>query len=864
MDRKKLYIVGGAAVLVLGYFNYYSDETGVGKAENVVETKDVKYQGDGFKIDAKKQIDYVGKNENKFEGAKAFLKDMILSGDNAFLDSARNLALKSNILGESLNGWKFSAEEIDYDKIKDELVSNKPVSATNKDLKFSISGDSFKTDSKMSYIELRKNVVLENEKIKITGEMADYDDVTKTAVLKENLKLLGKNLGEQFKESLSGDFQQLNYNLKDKIVESNLPYKVYYGSGTLSAEKFQYNQEIDTMLLSQNVEILANGYKIKMENIEKKQNSDLIYINGKITGDNGVHYFSGDNGIYSPSTKELTISGSVELKSEAMGKLLGDRAVYNTEKEILDIYGEAGEVVYSGKDGELKTSHINYDQKNSRMKIEDSFTFKNNQYSGKGEFLEYSMLDKKGIMKNAEVITGDRILNTKIVEFQDENQLIKLPDEFLIKDSKTEDLLQSKNATYSKATGDFNTDSPFTLYSGDNVVTGTGVKYNSLTGVGTLQKDLLLQNEKDKVVASGDRGEIKKDDYFHLVDNIKMQFGDYSTRAGIAKYSFKDESITIPEKVEIVSDLKKSNFLITNPVIETKIKKLTGKDESYKASSKIVKYDYENEIIELISKGMVSNGESELKGDKLQYKVKDESMRAYGDYTLSQGNISGAGKDISINNISGDVKGGKVKLWTDKGEEFQADKIDGNLLKEKIDFLGNARGKTLDKGKITQYNGEQLRVHLSKDGKKYIAKRVELLKDSTITQENITMYSKYGDIDLIKNIAMSNNGVKIIMKDAIKGDTTVTSESAEFHMDKDIVYLNNDVLIVNKDPKKGETVATSKKGRVLKAENSVELEGDVVIDTPDAVVKAGKARYNATTKKINATGDVVVDYKIKP
>ncbi|MGL6131530.1 MAG: LPS export ABC transporter periplasmic protein LptC, partial [Fusobacteriaceae bacterium] len=170
----------------------------------------------------------------------------------------------------------------------------------------------------------------------------------------------------------------------------------------------------------------------------------------------------------------------------------------------------------------------------------------------------------------------------------------------------------------------------------------------------------------------------------------------------------------------------------------------------------------------------------------------------------------------------------------------------------------------LDKGKITQYNGEQLRVHLSKDGKKYIAKRVELLKDSTITQENITMYSKYGDIDLIKNIAMSNNGVKIIMKDAIKGDTTVTSESAEFHMDKDIVYLNNDVLIVNKDPKKGETVATSKKGRVLKAENSVELEGDVVIDTPDAVVKAGKARYNATTKKINATGDVVVDYKIKP
>ncbi|MGL5578622.1 MAG: S-layer protein, partial [Fusobacteriaceae bacterium] len=166
MDRKKLYIVGGAAVLILGYLNYYRDETEVKSGENIVETTDVKYQGDGFKIDAKKQIDYVDKNENKFMGAKAFLKDMVLSGDNAFLDAARNLALKSNILGESTNGWNFKAEEIDYDKVRDELTSKKPVSATNKELKFSLSGDTFKTDSKMSYIELRKNVVLENEKIK--------------------------------------------------------------------------------------------------------------------------------------------------------------------------------------------------------------------------------------------------------------------------------------------------------------------------------------------------------------------------------------------------------------------------------------------------------------------------------------------------------------------------------------------------------------------------------------------------------------------------------------------------------------------------------------------------------------------------
>ena len=869
MDRKKLYIVGGAAVLILGYLNYYRDETGVKSGENIVETTDVKYQGDGFKIDAKKQIDYVDKNENKFMGAKAFLKDMVLSGDNAFLDAARNLALKSNILGESTNGWNFKAEEIDYDKVRDELTSKKPVSATNKELKFSLSGDTFKTDSKMSYIELRKNVVLENEKIKVTGDMADYNDAMKQAILRENVKLLGKDLGEQFKEALSGDFQQLNYDLNSKIVETYLPYKIYYGKGTLSAERFQYNQELDTMLISQNVEILANGYKIKMENIEKKQGSELIYIKGKIKGDNGINYFSGDDGIYNPETKELVITGNAEISSEAQGKLQGERAVYNMEKEILDIYGDEGKVVYKGKEGELKTSHLNYDQKNSRMKIESNFTFKNPEYSGKGSFLEYGMTDKKGIMKGAEIVGDGKVLITELIDFQDEGKIFTIPGEFTIKDSKNSDSLHSKVAIYSKATGDFITDSPFTLYNGDNVVTGTGVKYNSITGMGTLEKDILLQNDKDKLLVSGNRGEIKKDEYFNLVDDVKMNFEEYSTGAGIVRYSFQDQTITIPEKVEIVSAVKNSKFIMTNPVIETKIKKLRGKDfagkeDGYQASSKEVRYDYENEIIELKGNGVVSDGESVLKGNNLEYSVKTESMVAHGDYKLIQGNLEGAGKDISISNLSGEIKGGKVKLWTQESQEFQADRILGNLHKGKVDFLGNAKGKTLDNGKITRYNGEQLRVHLEKQDKKYLAKRVELLKDSTIVQENVTMYSKYGDINLINKIALSDRGVKIVMKDPEKGDTTVTSERAEFHIEKDTIYLNNDVVIVNDDPEKGKTVATGRKGTVLKAENSVELEGNVVIDSPDAVVKAQKAIYNATTKKIKATGDVVVDYKIKP
>lgn len=868
MNRKKLYIIGAAALLILGYLNYYGDETGVKPGEQIVETTDVKYVGDGFKIDAKKQIDYVDKNENKFMEAKAFLKDMILSGDNAFLDAARNLALKSNILGESSNGWSFKADEIDYDKIKDELISKKPVSATNRDLKFSISGDNFKTDSKMSYIELRKNVVLENDKIKVTGEAADYRDSTKQALLKENVKLFGKDLGERFKESLSGDFQQLNYDLNTKVVESNFPYKIYYGSATLSADKFIYNQELDTMRISENVEILANGYTIKVKDIEKKQGSELIYIAGKIVGDNGINFFQGESGVYNPDTNELTITGDVELISKDQGKLLGEKVVYNTATEVLDLYGEERELLYTGVNGELRAKTLNYDQTTGQMVIPEDFTFKNSDYSGKGRALKYNLISKNGTMTQAEILSGERVLVTKLIEFQEENQKIILPEEFQITDIKSGDKLNSKNAVYSKTTGDFQSEMPFTLHSRDSVVTGTGVKYNSITGMGTIEKDILLENAKDNLVVKGDRGEIKKDQYFNLLDNVKINFGDYYTSASRADYSFPNETITIPETVEILSSVKESNFLITEPVIWTKKRELrgkdfTGKEDGYLASSKEVEYDYEKEIIKLKRDGVVSNGEATLKGSNLEYSVMTESMKAIGDYDLLYGNMDAKGKDISLSNSTGDIAGGKIKIWTDKNEEFQADRIQGNLHKGMVDFLGNARGKTLDKGKITQYNGEQLRVHLEKAQDRYRAKRIELLQDSTITQENITMYSKYGDVNLDNNIAISDNGVKILMKDSKKGDTTVTSERAEFHMEKDIIYLNNSVKIVNVDPEKGTTVATGRRGIVFRTENSVELEGDVVIDSPDAIVRAEKAIYNATTKKIKASGDVVVDYKVK-
>jgi len=117
MTKKKIaYIGAGIVALVLGYFNYFGSDKETGDIRKLVETINAVYESDDLRIEAEKQVDYIDEKESKFEKAKAFIKGMFLSGDNAFLDKDKNLTLDSNILGKSANGWEIKASQLKYNK----------------------------------------------------------------------------------------------------------------------------------------------------------------------------------------------------------------------------------------------------------------------------------------------------------------------------------------------------------------------------------------------------------------------------------------------------------------------------------------------------------------------------------------------------------------------------------------------------------------------------------------------------------------------------------------------------------------------------------------------------------------------------
>lgn len=866
-NKKKLYWIGGIIIVVLGYLNYFRDENVSKVQETRIETTNAKYKGEGFEIEAAKQIDFIDKKENLFQNAKAKVKEMILSGDNAFLDSAKNLALKSNIFGIAPNGWSFKADEIKYDKLSDLFTSDKPVSAENKNLKIKVSGNNFKTDSKMSYIELKGGVTIENEKLKVSSDSAEYDDKNKLAELKGKIKLENKNLDEKNNQKLSGDFSSLNFDLKTDVLKSDKPFTINYGEATLSAGEFIYNQAKDTLDVSKNVQIEAGNFKIKVEKIEKKSGSNVYDIKGKIEGTDGIYSFSSERGEFDSTTNDLFLIGDVKVISTQKQSLSSEKVVYNTESGIVTVLGQNRNAIYKGPEGELETRKFTYDSKNEILNIQEKFSFKSQDYSGMGMGLSYNLISKEGVLKDTVVTSGTRVFKTSLIDLK--SGIIELPGEFAITDIGNKEKLISKTATYDIATKIFKTDEKFTLTTGDSEVVGTGIQYNDSTGLGVTENGIILKNSKENLNITGEKAEYQKGRYLDLLGDIQIEFGDYKTAAEKARYTFSDETIRISEKMKIVSKDNKSQIDITNPEIEVKKGIMIGKDFSgrnakYSASASKVLYDYKNGDFELKKDGIISDGSAELKGDNLKYLIKNQKMSASGSYNFKYEGITGAGQNISFNNLTGEIKGGKIKFRTDKGEEFQANQIDGNLQKNVVNFIEDARGKTISDGKVTNYKGDLLRIHLLGSGNTLKADRVELLGDSTIFQDGITLYSKNGEVNLTKKIATASQGVRVVMIDEKKVETEVKGNKAIYNISTEVVNLTGDVVITNLDPQKGKTVATAESGVVNRKNETIELRKNVIIDTPEAVVKADSCIYNLKTKKIKATGDVVVDYKVKP
>ncbi|MGL4653233.1 LptA/OstA family protein [Cetobacterium sp.] len=895
MDKKKLaYRIVIAAALVLGYFNYFGDEKKIEKKEEVVETIGAVYDTEGYHIEAEKQKDFIRKNETTFEKAKAVLGGMVLTGDNAILDAGKNLLLKSNILGKSLNGWEFETQEAKYTKESGEIESTIGVTAINKEEGIEVSGQNFKSDLKMENVILSGDVKLKTNNITLSAQQAKYNDKDKIMSIDGQAFLSGSNLGDG-SGILSGNFKGLKYDTKTNILTSSNPFELDYNGIKLYGEDLVLNDKTESFKISKNVHILAEGYKINMESITS-DGGDNINFNGKIDGSNGVYSFVGDNGIYNKITKKLVLKGNIDGTDKDGAKLKADMAIYSTDTKDLELLSDKN-IEYTSLTNKILTKNLKYKTVTGEIYLKDGYSYFSDKYDSKGESFFYNKLTGKGyVLKGSvtdvvqkQMASGNRVdfdrdeesyLVNGEAQFEDERYIFEsskmdylgkkgfvyLPEKYILKRKVEKDSFEGLKGEYNLTTEIFKSFGAFKYISTNNIVEGTNLEFNQKTGIGTVEKDLVALDKKGDTKVVSTTGEFKENEFVKLRDKLILTSGDVVANANSADYQIKDEKIYIPGEIIFQDVVKKSSGKMYNGVYETNKKiftgeKFSGKDVKNASKSDIIKYFVSEGEFILEGNAEIKDDVSTLKGELLQYNQNTEIAKSdlpinikYTDYNIDM-------KNGELNKKSGNLKGETVFIKSKLNEEFKGDKVEGTLNNMNLDFAGNVSGRIYQDGVPVDFKGDFVRAYFKKNaaGKNEI-QRVEIRKNAVIVKEGTTLYSDYLEIQPEKKLVFGKDNTRAVLKDENGVITTVTANMMTGNLNTEIIDLVGKVVIVRKD--KDKTLnATSTKAKLKNKENLAELRGNVFVDDGDSVITADEVDYNMKTNKAKARGNVFVDYK---
>lgn len=893
MNKKKIvYGIIFIVVIVLGYLNYFGDEGELGKAEQVIETSNVTYKNEDYVVEAQLQKDYIKENETGFEKAKAKVNDMLISGDNVFIDKVRNLALKNNILGISPNGWSFKAESVDYNKLKDEIKSTTGVTAINEEQGIKISGQNFTTDSKMSYIELTQGVVLENESVALKGDKGEYDDLTKIVVLSNNITLEGRgeNVG-----LVDGHFKTLRYNSDSRILEAWEPFDTTYKEVKLSAESLYFKEDTEALKVSKNVVIEANGFKIYVDRVDKAGNSNILKIAGKIKGSDGTYSFEGDKGEYNTESKVLTILGNIKGSSTKGEKIAGDRLVYDTNSKLMTLSGDKN-VKYSSADGELITKVFNYNSETKEMSTSGAYTFSGTKYESKGKNLYYNgeskdvkitegyLLDKEKKQR----LSGDKIayntdtqdssvigkafmedekysLSSESIIYTGADKNAKINGNYIVKAQDSGMKFQGKDATYNQESGEFLSAGSVKLQNENYIANGTDLTYNTKTGLGKLGSSIEIVNPKDNIRITGDTFSFKNGEYLEIAGNLHMEGEDVIVDSERARYSLKDKNIYIPEKIDFKSKDGKTYGIMSKGVYYTESSKFVGdnfngKSNTATLTSRKMTYFSQGEKALFQGKVVMKDTDSTFRGESVEYYPKTETVKSLEKYTINYKDFTFKGDNGVFNNKSGILDGNKSDITTANGDRFISDKVHGNLNEMIMDFTGNVNGHVNDNGVITTFSGEFSRVYFKNSGK-YEILRSEVRENAVFIQGDKKLKSDYIEIDSNRRLVFSKENTELTLVDAVNGETVIKSAVAEVDIDKDMATLIGNVQIKNNNSEYGLTNVTADRGIIRQKAGTVELIGHVEIENNESIVQADRGIYDMNSKKIKASGNVYVDYK---
>ena len=894
MLKKISYYISAILLVVFVYFNYIKEpEQLEKKGEESLVTSNVSYDVENYHVEAEKQIDDTVNNKRTFEKAIAIFDGMKLSGDDALVDSTNNIFLENNIEGISKNGWKIEAEKANYDQKADKVYASDQVKAYNEEEGITLYGASLITDTKLEDLNLKDDIRVVTDKMQLSANFVHYNDTTKILDVKENIRIRGRKLGNLQTDEVSGHFKEARYDGVKKTIHAQGDFVVYYKGANLRAKDFKYDEVTGDFTISKDIVIEFESGNLVLEKINYVASENKMYFTGPLRGKNGDFNLIADNGVYDTLSGILKIDGNIKIDNKT-SKLLADSGTYDTKTG--DLYMTSKKLVsYKDLDRKILTKDLTYNSKTKELKLLNSYDYKDNTYESIGKELYYNdgtkigkvidgsfkgdqidgqadkvdfNLEKKSYIftGNAKVAYNDSILESQRIDVDDLNKKAYIYGEYTVYKPEDKITFYGENAEYNMDTGDLISRNRVKVVQDKKIMTGENLTYNSNTGLGKIEKNIVIVDE-DGSRMTGDRGEFDTNNSAEIIGNLKIKTKDATLYADRGKYIFAEERVNIPGNIKIIS--KDGNATMNDGVYfvaeeRIKAKNFDGVSGDKKASGDEVNYYIARQVAQLNKNVVVQNPGMKFTGSQAEYSFITDDVYTSEKYKIYYENYIIDGETMKGNMKSEILDGTKVNLTSSTGEKLYGDFMFGDLKNRQIDLDGNVRALAFNVDKKTQkkepvkIRGDTAKIFLYEDVNKELSiSRSEIKKNGVYEYQDMTLYSDYMEVDLIKKLALGRRGNHL----NIGGTTDVKSEITDIDMNTEIAILINDVEFKNVDQDGKIMTASSDKGKIFNKTKIAVLRENVVADTVENHIEADYAKYFMETGILNAEGNVRIDYK---
>ncbi len=902
-----------ALLVALFIYNTYikEDEIIEVNMNNDMRMIGVMYNKDGYVVEADEQKDVESENKTYLTKARAYFEHTFIKGNEGVYDKNRKeLLLKGEVYGKNEeNSWEIFGEKLYYFEEQDLFVSDLPVKAFNGNRKLTIRGNYFESDSNISNLLLRGSVYAYDDNYDIYSDKAYYSDSTGILNLEGNVRATmkeGEREGKTFSE-VTGYYPKAIYDTNTGVLTSSGNNVVYYEGYEIKGNSLLYEQEKGIMTLEENVVVKKEDLEVKFLRGILNQNTNILTLYGRVEGEKEGYKFYGDKAYINIQTEDIEVEGNVEVVGEKEN-IVANKAYFEKAKDLLKIYGEGKNVVYTSGERKFRADYAEYYNSENKLLIPGEFDFEGvddqkQKYTGTGKNLifftdaETGTLDipyierednnflkgVKGIFDfskayhrlEGEVVGayGDYDLESTNVEIDQNKEIVYLNEEFVAKNRIDGSVIRGKKGIANNKSKMLTSDSK-SYYSNNEVkANGNNLVYNFESEEGRFEGDVYAYSIENEMTITGNRATFKNGDYINIYGDVLLSQGDYRSKTDEINYKEKEAKAYFP----------KENYMWSNiNDIETKSSKgyydlnerifvgdeYWGRSNISESKSDYVEYYVDKEMAILKGNVEVEDKEMEMiiKTDELHY------FRAT-DYALSPGKLNIIRNNILLEASSGnsDLKAKRMELkdpvlTTTNGDRIVGDRMYGDYFKNEFDFAGNIDGKVftvneaqlkgleeVDYGNPLKFSGKLAKVYfVEDDNEEFFVTRSEIKDESKFYYKDMVLEGDFLEAQGSSQKLFAKGNSVITVQEINK----IGAESIILDMTTEEAYMEGNVTITSTSQEAGGINTRSDKAFFNNSKSTIDLEGNIESYKGKTKFVADTGVFDLESNKLAGKGNI--------